>query len=1231
MKYKILIWVLMIFLLINISIADDLDCWFDPVYQEPEGVRDVWCNYTNTTGGAILNANISHSTYDTNDWYKNGLMNEMGWFLGYQPIPNAYNSSQIDFTIFSSRTIDSIKRAHLEFGPFTYPFSHVKQEVSVLLQAGSGASTLRVMVCNDTYTTSIMSNTPIYLSRTSLYPGCQFAGVINASEQNINYNNWTWGTVDITDAYNNITKDYTGLKSYSVHFSSYDETSVSPVGWSIADEWMPPQHNNTLESFSLHNDIDSFVGIDSVGYPEYESYENSINMSGNVLLFHLNETSGSVLDYSGNNNNGVYSGTGYDEDGRFGKGYLFDGVDDAIIIQDDNTLDFTYISTGMWIKPNSIDGWISLIHKKTDTTNGLYFEIYNGALYNYNTISTPNSVIDTDVWSFVTYTAGPTYERIYLNGELLVEELTQFTGTDNNYDLAIGKSFDYANEEYNGYMDEPFLFNREITSDEVYSMYLHGKNKFIPDERVHNITTYKEEKNFLLASDSLEFDSTTQFPYFDSNDDVLIPQNISSWQSIGNTNSSFTLCYFLKRNDTSTTYRRIEKWENPGETAAMSFYIDKQDITFWIRENAGAGCGYKRVNTVGDLVGDTEWHHVCAIVDRENEEMKVILDGEKVGSLSVGSACEINEITEVVIGRDTISSSSDNGFIGQLSQPMLHNDAHTAGEILEGINSAWWSMGIGTEITNDVYATGYLYNSTTYLWEDTPGHTPLVFTKIYNINNESANMVYNNSEELYHYDYYTNKPELVTSQGISGVNMTNIFEVSTLNDTAYWYVAGSSNATCSVNLEWQYPLKTGQDALSHIIWEINSTIGLSKRNLYLCEAGYTALSECYIYTGDSMSLHKRWDNYGEATVVCEVQNDYMTEPFYANDTLDIGCWSAYDEYDGTKEGYTLVSDLHVCSGTHTMVGKDGGSVILNNGNQAMVLEGPTTFDGENARGNHSTYNDYKIMFWGFNLKNKQINANGMLTIQNGDTGFFFEGMLNNSYFANINFINMSIAFDLEHYDADNFSIISNTFTNCGIGGEDAIFINGHNVLIQQNTFNKLADDGDTNIYCEGCSNVILEQNYYWDIEDLEIYSRGNNRTINTSIGSFTGEVGEYGSQYPYANYETLLSGEVSKEFLNGASLYGPIKDYFPYTSLLFVDIQTDDTEDGIMGVKTAAFVAFGLIALALLASIAFLIIKMFGDGVDMASLSVVAIMAIGVSIFLVIAYVIISTVANGLI
>jgi hypothetical protein len=292
--------------------------------------------------------------------------------------------------------------------------------------------------------------------------------------------------------------------------------------------------------------------------------------------------------------------------------------------------------------------------------------------------------------------------------------------------------------------------------------------------------------------------------------------------------------------------------------------------------------------------------------------MRIILDGEKVASQFFNNTWELENFNEVVIGRDIVSAGSDEGFRGQLAQSFLHNDSHTSGEILEGINNAWWEIALSEQTYENVYSEGTLINGTTYFWENEPEHTPVAFLKIYNMNNDSAYMDYNDTNHLYHYTYYTSKPQLLSSQGTIGVNFTTLFEYNaTLNDTAYWHVAGASNATCDVSINWNYPDKEGQFQLARINFTSNSTTSLNTRKVYVCDEGET-FPDCQIYTNFDSTFHRYLKKYGNTTAYCEVKNDYMAESYIANNSIDVGCWSAYEDYDGSNQGIVLESDLHVC-------------------------------------------------------------------------------------------------------------------------------------------------------------------------------------------------------------------------------------------------------------------------------------------------------------------------------
>jgi hypothetical protein len=208
--------------------------------------------------------------------------------------------------------------------------------------------------------------------------------------------------------------------------------------------------------------------------------DGNVNMNGNVLMMHMNETSGAITDTSGQGNHGTYNGTGYSAAGRFSTGIDFDGTDDEIVIADSSSLVLNSVTASVWINFDSVAGWQSFFHKNTTTasTNDLYFEQNNGRLYNYNTISTSGAVLTAGQWYHLVYTADSITERLYLNGQILVEEPSQYIGTNNTNALRIGGSGG-SGEMVNGRMDEAALWNRALSTEEVSDLYRRGANRLL--------------------------------------------------------------------------------------------------------------------------------------------------------------------------------------------------------------------------------------------------------------------------------------------------------------------------------------------------------------------------------------------------------------------------------------------------------------------------------------------------------------------------------------------------------------------------------------------------------------------------------------------------------------------------------------------------------------------------------------------------------------------------------
>lgn len=80
-----------------------------------------------------------------------------------------------------------------------------------------------------------------------------------------------------------------------------------------------------------------------------------VNMCGNVLLLHLNESSGALADSSGNSNNGTAYGTvTYGSTGKLGNALGFNGTDANVVVPNSSSINLTgSVTVSAWVKTGS--------------------------------------------------------------------------------------------------------------------------------------------------------------------------------------------------------------------------------------------------------------------------------------------------------------------------------------------------------------------------------------------------------------------------------------------------------------------------------------------------------------------------------------------------------------------------------------------------------------------------------------------------------------------------------------------------------------------------------------------------------------------------------------------------------------------------------------------------------------------------------------------------------------
>jgi hypothetical protein len=229
------------------------------------------------------------------------------------------------------------------------------------------------------------------------------------------------------------------------------------------------------------------------GTPEYDpeahgtdvtvkSYPNVPNTDWLEVYYDAkNYTSGPVQDLSTNSFNGTLTnGASFNNSDGIDK-FVFDGSNDYISgsIPSTFTGNQTY-TFSIWVKPDSHpSGFIAVFGIGTDSTNdsiGLFFDSGNIIHLTYANNLATTTYATIGEWVHITGTYDGTGRTIFVNGKLI--------GTDSYSSLTLaGTTFRLGSnlsggQNFNGSIANFRLFNRALTSDEIYQLYAYQKEDF---------------------------------------------------------------------------------------------------------------------------------------------------------------------------------------------------------------------------------------------------------------------------------------------------------------------------------------------------------------------------------------------------------------------------------------------------------------------------------------------------------------------------------------------------------------------------------------------------------------------------------------------------------------------------------------------------------------------------------------------------------------------------------
>jgi hypothetical protein len=221
---------------------------------------------------------------------------------------------------------------------------------------------------------------------------------------------------------------------------------------------------------------------------------------------------GDFTDSSGQGNNGTANGGVATAGGKLGQAGVFDGVDDAVEIADDNSLDVSQVTLSAWVNPTQLPGSDSGIIGKTvasagDTTYGMTFHS-NGKVYAYingGGNSARSSPLTLNTWTHVVETYDGKTIKLYFNGKLVSSKAFVSTLNITTFPIKIGKSTSY----FPGAIDDVGIYNRPLSASEIRSLYKlgsAGKNLETAksDTLLESVTAYSNGVKTSIASSGVK-------------------------------------------------------------------------------------------------------------------------------------------------------------------------------------------------------------------------------------------------------------------------------------------------------------------------------------------------------------------------------------------------------------------------------------------------------------------------------------------------------------------------------------------------------------------------------------------------------------------------------------------------------------------------------------------------------------------------------------------------------
>ncbi len=204
----------------------------------------------------------------------------------------------------------------------------------------------------------------------------------------------------------------------------------------------------------------------------------SASTGGLVAAYNFNEGSGNtVVDASGNGNDGTISGATRTTSGKFGGALSFDGISNWVTVNDSASLDLTNgMTLEAWVYPTAtMSGWQAVINKEQPGGFGAAYYLSANSDLNQPEVAVYTTdwhklyggpALSANQWVHLVGTYDGSTMKLYVNGSQ-VSSQPQTGGIDvTSGVLRIGGN-SYWGEFFKGRIDEIRIYNRALSASEI--------------------------------------------------------------------------------------------------------------------------------------------------------------------------------------------------------------------------------------------------------------------------------------------------------------------------------------------------------------------------------------------------------------------------------------------------------------------------------------------------------------------------------------------------------------------------------------------------------------------------------------------------------------------------------------------------------------------------------------------------------------------------------------------